>query len=89
MHITSNDLYDDSIRKIRSAVDKGLSFDEACCLVEITDMDVRESVVNEALKLLVAEMHYRGGMPLKQLALKLRLSLSRLMNAKESPSKRG
>ena len=84
MDITSKDLYDDSIKKIRGAVDKGLFFDEACCLIEITDRDLRESVVNEALRLLVAELHCSGGMPLKQLALKLRLSLSRLMNVKES-----
>lgn len=78
------DLLDDSIRKIRTAVENGLSFDEACSLIEIADADVRESVVDNALKLLVAEMHHGSGMPLKQLAMKLRLSLSRLMNAKRA-----
>jgi len=86
--IVSRDLRDDSIRKIRSAVENGLSFNEACSLLEITDMDLRESVVSDSLKLLVAEMHYGNGMPLKQLAMKLRLSLSRLMNARESIKER-
>jgi len=74
------------IRTIRSAVEKGRSFHEACSLLDIPDVDMRESVVNDALKLLIAEMHYGNGMPLKQLALKLRLSLSRLLNAKENIS---
>lgn len=83
------DLRDGSIRKIRNAVEKGRSFHEACSLLDIADVDMRESIINDALKLLVAEMHYGNGMPLKQLALKLRLSLSRLLNAKQKISEEG
>ena len=82
--IALKDLRDDSVRKIRNAVENGLSFKDACSLVEISDVEIRDAVVSDALKLLVSEMHYGKGVPLKQLALKLRLSLSCLMNAKES-----
>ncbi len=77
-------LRDGSVKKIVGAVEKGLSFNDACSLVDIRDAEVRDSVYRDALRFLVAEMHYGKGIPLKQLALRLRLSLSRLMNARES-----
>jgi pilus assembly protein TadC len=78
-----NDVYADSIRKIRSAVEQGLSFDEACSLTVVKDAGLRESIVNDSLKAIIAEMHFSRGLPLKNLAMRLRVSLSRLLNAKE------
>ncbi len=78
------DLREESIGKIRRAVNNGLSFDQACSLVFIENKEFREAVVSEALKILIAEFHIFRGMPLKQLAMKLRLSMSRLLKEKES-----
>ena len=83
------DLRSDSLKKITNAVKKGSSFHEACSLINITDVDMRKFIVNDALKLLVSEMHYGNGMPLKQLALKLGVSLCCLLNAKEKISEEG
>ena len=83
------DLHADSLKKIMNAVKKGSSFHEACSLINISDVDMRKFIVNDALKLLVSEMHCGSGMPLKQLALKLGVSLSRLLNAKENISEEG
>jgi hypothetical protein len=76
--------YEDAMRQVRNSVEQGLPFDQACSLITVENIEVREMVINNSLRLLIAEMHYKNGMPLKQLAMKLRLSLSRLMNAKES-----
>jgi hypothetical protein len=73
-----------SVAIIRDAVEQGASFDQACSLVAIKDPELRETVLDRALQSLVSEMHLSGGMPLKQLAMKLGLSLSRVINAKES-----
>ena len=72
-----------SIARIKEAVEKGTPFDRACSLVAIKDLELREFVCDKALKSLVSEMHFSGGIPLKQLALKLGVSLSRVLNARE------
>ncbi|HUO78090.1 MAG TPA: hypothetical protein VMU21_11000 [Thermodesulfovibrionales bacterium] len=72
-----------SVAIIKEAVEQGASFDQACSLVAIKDPELREVVFNSALKALVSDMHLSRGMPLKQLAMKLGLSLSRVINAKE------
>lgn len=72
------------IEKIKSAVEKGSSFEQACASVDIEDIGFKEAVVNDSLMALIADMHISGGVPLKRLALRLRLSLSHLLNAKES-----
>ena len=68
---------------IKEGVEQGELFDHACSLVAIKDPELRQVVFHSALKSLVSEMHFSRGMPLKQLAMKLGLSLSRVINAKE------
>lgn len=77
------DIYEDAIRKIRRAVDKGMPFDQACSIVSIENSELREAVIAESLETLIAEMHLSEGMPLKQLAMRLKISMSRLLKAKE------
>jgi hypothetical protein len=79
-------LYEDSIKKIATAVEQGLSFDQACSLIAVDDSVVRESIGNDSLKVIIAEMHISRGLPLKHLAMRLRLPLSRLLNAKKGMS---
>lgn len=79
----SHVLYEDSLKKIKDAVDRGLSFDEACSLIAAGDAGARESIISDSLKSIIAEMHYSRGIPLKTLAMRLRVPLSRLLNAKE------
>lgn len=73
----------ESIKKIKLAVEGGLSFDQACSLILIGDMESREAIMADALMLLIEEMHCSGGMPLKQFAMRLKISMSRLLKAKE------
>lgn len=72
-----------SVARIKEAVEQGMSFDQACSLVVIKDPELREVVLNSALKALVFGMHLSEGMPLRQLAMKLGVSLSRVINTKE------
>lgn len=72
-----------SVAIIIEGVEQGMSFDQACALVAIKEPELREVVLNNALKALVSEMHFSRRMPLRQLAMKLGLSLSRVINAKE------
>ncbi len=78
-----NDVRRDAVQKIRTAVEQGSSFEEACSLIVVRDTGLRESIISDSLKALIAEMHVSRGIPLKNLAMRLRVSLSRLLNAKE------
>ena len=80
----NGDSREESINKIRRAVKRGLSFDQACSLILVDDAESREAIIAEALMLLIEEMHCSEGMPLKQLAMKLRISMSRAIRAKEN-----
>ncbi len=83
MERSSGDVCEDSIREIRRTVQEGSSFDEACSLIGVRDPGLREFVINASLKAIIAEMHLSQGLPLKTLAMRLRLPLSRLLNAKK------
>ncbi len=80
----SLDQREKSISRIRQSVGEGLSFDQACSLIFIDNKELREAVISESLKILIVEFHIFKGIPLKQLAMKLRLSMSRLLKEKES-----
>ncbi len=73
----------DAVQKIRDAVEQGLSFDEACTLIEVEDAGLRECVINDSLKAIIIDLHFSRGLPLKTVAMRLRVSLSRLLNAKK------
>ena len=60
-----------------------MSFAQACSLVAIDEPEIRGVVHDDALKALISDMHFSGKMPLKQLAMRLGLSLSRVIKAKE------
>jgi hypothetical protein len=74
---------EESIGEIRLAVERGLSFDQACSLILTGHVESKEAIMTDALVLLIEEMHCSGGMPLKQFAMRLRISMSRLLRAKE------
>lgn len=74
-------LYEESVRKIQSAV-KSMSFGQAVKLVEIEDEKLKRAVMDDALKVLIAEMHFSGNMTLKELGKKLKVPLGRLEAAK-------
>jgi hypothetical protein len=78
------DRYRDAVEKIKRAVEQGVPFDQACSDVDIRDREIKEAVARDALRAFISEMHFSEGMPLKQLAMRLKISLSRLMNTKAS-----
>ena len=79
----SLDLTMHAVTLIKEGLEQGMSFDQACSLVAIKEPELREVIITNALKVIVSEMHISGKIPLRQLAMKLGLSLSRVINAKE------
>jgi hypothetical protein len=76
-------LYEESVKRIKSAVNQSLTFEQAAGLIEVEDDALRAAILDDALKVLIAEMHFSGGKSLEELARKLRLPVKRLLRAKE------
>jgi len=71
-------IYDDAMVKIRKGMENGLSFSEAFSMVDVQDPELRHFVEDDALKVLIAEMHFEKGVPLPQVADTLKVSLKTL-----------
>jgi hypothetical protein len=72
------------IDRIRKGLDRGLGFDEAATLIGEKDEKVRAAIIDDALKVLIADEHFAKGVPLEQLAQRLKLPAERLESAKKS-----
>lgn len=75
-------LYEESVRKITGGVKRSLTFEQAAALVDIKEPATRNAVIDDALKVLIAEMHFAGGKPLDEVAKALGLPLKRLEKAR-------
>ncbi len=76
-------LYTESVNRIKTAVEQGLGFEEAAKLVEVKDAEARESILDDALKVIIAEMHFAKQEQLEKLAKKLKLPIEKLMKARQ------
>jgi|GEM_PF-1245518 DNA-binding transcriptional MerR regulator len=75
--------YEEMLQKVKAAVAQGLSFAQAASLLQGEDPELKAAVLQDALKVLIAEEHFQGQTPLEKLARRLRLPLRRLQEAKE------
>jgi hypothetical protein len=76
-------LYDESVEKVIAGVKRSLTFEQAAALIDLKDGATREAVLDDALKVLVAEMHFAAKKPLKEMASALGLPIKRLEKARE------
>lgn len=77
-------LYEESVSRIKSAIrDSAMSFEQAAGLIEVEDEALKASILDDALKVLIAEMHFAGGTALEELARTLKLPPARLQKAKD------
>jgi hypothetical protein len=72
------------IKRIREGLAKGLGFDEAAALIGEKDAAVKASIIDDTLKVLIAEEHFAKGVTLEELAQRLKISAERLEASKKS-----
>jgi len=76
-------LYRGSIEKIKGAVEQGLAFDEAAATVDVKDQALKDTIISDALKVILAELHFGKKKSLKALAKKLKVPEQRLLQARQ------
>jgi len=74
--------YEKATAVIREALAKGLDFDTACRAIEVEDENLRKSIIDDVLKVLIAEEHFTKDIPLDELAKRLNVLVDRLEAAK-------
>jgi len=67
---------------IRAKLAQGLDFDSACAAVKLEDEGLRKDIVDDMLKVFVAEEHFTKGVSLNEMAKKLGIDVGRLEKAK-------
>lgn len=75
--------YEEAVGRIKAAVMQGMKFEQAASLVDVGDEALKEAILDDALKVLIAEIHLIGKKPLKDLAQMLGLKEEKLVNAKK------
>lgn len=78
-----NEIYNRSINTIRSNVGNGVKFDLACEFIDVKDEELKRLIIDDALKIEIAESHYGQGISLMDLSKKIGVSMERLMKANE------
>jgi hypothetical protein len=76
-------MYEQAEATIREKLDQGLDFDSACAALTIEDEELRKNIIDDMLKVLIAQEHFTKGFSLEDMAKKLGIEVGRLEKAKE------
>ena len=75
-------VYEKAVFKIREGLEKGLDFNSASAAIEVEDKELKKRIIDDMLKVIIAEEHYNKNVPLDKLAAALKVSVDRLETAK-------
>jgi hypothetical protein len=70
-----NRIYSEAMDKIMRGLEDGLSFHDACNAAPVEDEELKAFILDDALKILIASMHYTKGVPLDEVASLLNVSV--------------
>lgn len=76
------ELYNESVRRIKSAVEKSMSFEQATGLIDVKDEKLKAAIIDDALKVLIAEMHFARKKSVEDVAKALKLPPKRVAQAR-------
>ncbi len=74
-------IYSEAITKIREGMRNGLTFEAACNSIEVEDQELKDFILDDALKIMIAEMHYGKAMPLEEVSKTLNVSMGKVSKA--------
>jgi len=76
-------LYEEAVNSIKSAVENSVPFDEAAAKIDVKDEGLKAAIVADALKVLIAEMHFMKKVSLDEVANALKVPLKKVEDAKK------
>lgn len=74
-------IYENAMAKILEAYKNGLNFKEACSVVDIEDPELRKFIFDDALKVMIADLHISKRMTLIETSERLKVPISIIMKA--------
>lgn len=74
-------IYNKAMDKIMEGLKNGLSFQEACGSVDVPDEELKNYILDDALKIMIADMHYVKSLSLQDISDSLRLPVERIEKA--------
>lgn len=74
--------YEQSFALIRKGLLSGLAFDDACATIEVDNKILREQIIRDMVKVLIAEEHFAKKVSIVDIARQLKVSSERLEIAK-------
>jgi len=75
--------YEDALLKMRKGLEQGLDFDSASESIHIEDEGLKKHILDDILKVIIAEEHFTKNIPLVELSIKLKIPVGRLETAKK------
>ncbi len=76
-----NHAYRKGIEMIRANIQNGVKFDLACEFITMEDEELRAMIIDDALKIELAELHYGKRIPLLEISKRLGVPMDRLLKA--------
>lgn len=75
-------IYVKALAKVKAGLAKGFDFHTASAQVDIMDSNLRETVLDDVLKVIIAEEHFAKNVPLEQISKNLQLPIERIEKAR-------
>jgi hypothetical protein len=74
--------YNEAITKLQEALMQGMPFEDACKIVAVADKELRSYILDDALKIMIADLHFHKAMSLDDVAKRLRLPIHQVAVAR-------
>ena len=70
-----NKIYHEAMDSIMECLENGLAFADACGRLKISDKRLEEFIIDDALKIMIVDIHYNKGIPLEEVSTMLRVPM--------------
>ena len=74
-------VYNEAMDRIMEGLQSGLNFADACGSLNIEDKRLKEFIMDDALKIMIADIHYNKGLPLEQVSSVLNIPIDLVTRA--------
>lgn len=75
-------IYEENVEKIRRCIREGMTFKEASDTIDISDDSLKGFILDDALKITIAEQHFVLGVPLSKVSEFLGVDLNTVQKAR-------